>query len=521
MYSGLSMVLVKVSINYYKCVQQVIFIIIIGRPVCDDDTCVHGKCIEVSQSEFHCDCTGTLYSGKTCNRGLILVPDVGELRSGKSFDLQITTAVPNETLKLALRKPCTFGGGGLFLRPCEVEFGPSSTTATSTITGGIPGIYYLNFNVEGPSATDFEEPPPVVVIVKSGRNPYYFTKLTSPYVYNSCCELEESQIPFLKCGLNPRNSIQFTSSCSWESFGFNRWKTGGITFSSYNDLSLPVSVAGIEMSKTDSSVSLSIPATKFFRKCGDCNKVLKKLSNINKDERCYEYMPITEDLSEFASKQSLTKTFLAEAQLKLLPNWLKLIVPDDSNALKKLVEADYRVSIGSETEVLQLVGCESLLLDKTGQFSVLLHNGPLDIDLKISTQNTEQQSLSAPNKGSFYCIAVDLCSGDTSPLYLAVPHSIQGDIVRISFLNKFIGKGWSFTMNSFIFWENPVKIDDAPTFHYWNGLTHNYLLPMQESDVKIKMASTGLFSYGETNVSISFDGNVSYKYTLKRSDVSF
>uniref|UniRef100_A0A1X7UBP4 Uncharacterized protein n=1 Tax=Amphimedon queenslandica TaxID=400682 RepID=A0A1X7UBP4_AMPQE len=486
------------------------------RPVCDDNTCVHGKCIEISQSEFRCDCTGTLYTGERCHRGLILVPEIGELQPFRSFNLQITTAVPNETLRLALRESCKFGGGGLFLRPCEVEFGPSSTTATSTIIGGFPGIYYLNFNVKGPSANDFEVPPPVAVIVRSGRTPYYFTKLDSPYVYNSCCELEESQMPLLKCGSNPRASVQFTSSCSWESFGSNGWKTSGIIFSNYNNLSLPVSVAGIEMSKTDSLLSLNVPATKQFQKCeGDCNGVLKELSG---DEKCYEYMPTTEDLSEFASKQSLTETFLAEAQLKLLPKWLKLIVPDDSNALKKLVEADYRVSIVSETEVLQLVGCESLLLDTTGQFSVLLHNGPLGINLNTSTLNIEQQSLSAPIKGSFYCIAVDLCSGDVSPLYLAVPQSIQEDIVRISFLNKFIRKGWSFKMRSFIFWENPVKMNDIPTFHYWNGLTHNYQLPMQESDIKIKMASTGLFSYGETDVSFSFDGNVSYEYTLKRSE---
>lgn len=446
------------------------------------------------------------------------------MRSGKSFDLQLTAAIPNETLTLALRNPCTFGGGGLFLRPCQVKFEPSSTTATSTIFGGFPGIYYLNFNVKGPSATDYEVPPPVAVIVRSGQDPYYFTKLDSPYVYNSCCGLEEfegeSQMPLLKCG---RSSVQFTSSCSWESLGSNSngWKTSGIIFSNYNKLSLPVSVAGIEMSKTDSSVSLSVPATQVIRRCGNCRKVLTQLSNMINNEKCYEYMPTTEDLSDFASKQSLTKTFLAEAQLKLLPKWLKLIVPDDSNALKKLVEADYRVSIASETEVLELVGCESLLLDKTGQFSVLLHNGPLGIDISTSTLNTEQQSLSAPNKGLFYCIAVDLCSGGASPLYLAVPQSIQQDIVRISFLNKFIRKGWSFKMQSFIFWENPVKINGAPTFHYWNGLTHNYQLPMQESDIKIKMASTGLFSYGETNVSFSFDGNISYKYTLQRSDVSF
>ena len=488
----------------------------IGKPVCDDSTCDHGKCIEVSQSEFRCDCTGTLYTGKRCHRGLILVPDIGEVKSGVGFPLQITAAEPNEAMKIALRDSCSPGGSYFFPVPCEIEFKPSKTTATSIIRVYAPGIYYLKFNIKGPNAADYDAPQPLPIIVSSGLDPYYFKKLKSPYVYNSCCQPDRS-MPLLRCGANPNNRVQFTSSCSWNSFGSSGSKTNGIVFSKYKNLSLPVSVAGLEITKTDLSVSLSVPSTAIVLACDNCKKLLQDLKVIHSDEQCYNYRPLVEDLREFTSKQSLTRTFIRETQAKLMPNWLKFIVPDERNTHRSLVESDYRVSITSETEVLDLVGCESLILDKTGQFSVLLHNGPLDIDLNVSALNTERYPLSTPIKGQFYCIAVELCSGDSSPLYVGIPRSSQAEIVKIGFLDEFVRKGWKFTMHSFILRSTPVRTNDV--FRYWNGLTQDYMLPMLESDIKINMESTGSFSYGMTNISFSFSGNVSYKYTLRRNEV--
>ena len=489
----------------------------IGKPVCDDSTCVHGKCIEVSQSEFRCDCTGTLYTGKKCHRGLILVPDIGEVKFGARFPLQITAAEPNETMKIALQDSCRPGGSYFFLAPCEIEFKPSKTTATSIISVYAPGIYYLKFNIKGPNAADYDAPQSIPIIVSSGKDSNYFKKFKSPYVYNSCCQPDRSML-LLRCGLIPKDHVQFTSSCSWESFRSSGGKTSGIVFSKYKDLLLPVSVAGLEISKTDLSVSLSVPSTGLSSSCGgNCGKLLQDLKVIRSNEQCYNYGPAVEDLSEFTSKQSLTRTFIKETQSKLTPKWLKFIVPDERNTHKSLVESDYRVSITSETEVLDLSGCESLILDKTGQFSVLLHNGPLDIDLNVSALNTERYPLSTPIKGQFYCIAVELCSGDSSPLYVGIPQSSQAEIVKIGFLDEFVRKGWKFTMHSFILRSTPIRTNDM--FRYWNGLTQDYMLPMLESDMKINMESTGSFSYGVTNISFSFSGNVSYKYTLRRNEV--
>ena len=419
-------------------------------------------------------------------------------------------------MKIALLDSCSSGGGLLFLIPCEIEFGPSKTTATSIISVFIPGIYYLKFNIKGPNAADYDAPQPLPIIVSSGEDSYYFKKFKSPYVYNSCCQPDRS-MPILRCGTNPKDHVQFTSSCSWKNFGSSGSKTNGIVFSQYKDLLLPVSVAGLEITKTDSSVSLSVPSTGLSSTCGNCDKHLQDLKVIHSDEQCYNYRPEIEDLSEFMSKQSLTRTFIKETQSKLTPKWLKFIVPDERNTRSSLVESDYRVSITSETEVLDLVGCESLILDRTGQFSVLLHNGPLDIDLNVSSLNTERYPLSTPSKGQFYCIAVELCSGDSSPLYVGIPRSSQAEIVKIGFLNEFVRKGWKFTMHSFIFRNTPVRINDM--FIYWNGFTQDYMLPMLESDVKINMKSTGSFSFGLTNISFSFSGNVSYKYTLRRNEV--
>ena len=510
---------VKVS-NQIHTLYNMFFL---GKPVCNDDTCTNGKCVEISDTQFYCNCTGTLYTGNKCDRGLILVPDIGELQYSSSVQLQITVAAPNDTLTLILRNPCTLGGGGLFIRPCKMVFSPSETTGQSRIIGGHPGIHYMTFKLEGADAISYKVPQPVPIIVGSGRSSDYFTKLNrfSPFVYSSCCELS-LLLSHFRCGTNPRDSIQFTSSCSWKRTGSYSVKTNGIVFSRYKNLSLPVSVAGIAMSKTDlSTVSLSIPSTESFQTCDDCKDLQNDVSAINSDDTCYKYLPQSEDFRQFTARQSLIRKFLVEVQANLMPDWLNLTVPDDPDALRKIVEADYRVSIGSESEVRKLQDCEFLILDKKGYFSVLLHNGPLNFSLSTSTLSIEQHSISVPKKGSFYCFAVQLCSGDASPVYLSIPQSLQAEILNVGFLKKYLRKGWTFKMQSFIFWRNIVKISNISVSRYWNGLVHDYTPPMQESDVSIKMASTGSFTYKDTNASFYFDGSVSYKYTLKRNEVSF
>ena len=59
----------------------------LGSNPCPDGRCLHGgTCSPADNSDgFVCDCTGTLYKGKTCDEGLVVVDPIGfvKLRVGK------------------------------------------------------------------------------------------------------------------------------------------------------------------------------------------------------------------------------------------------------------------------------------------------------------------------------------------------------------------------------------------------------------------------------------------------------
>lgn len=453
-----------------------------------------------------------MYTGKRCHRGLILVPEVGELKFGAIFDLKITTALPDNALTVKLS--CG-GGGGIFPQPCDLTFSNQTpTTASTKLLAAISGIQYLTFKLEGPNAMNYDVPPPLAVFVYNEGSSFYFSKFSRPFVHSSCCQ-PSLPMPLLRCSMNPRFGVQFTSSCHWDKDG-STLKTKGIVFSSYNNMLLPVSVAGLKVTvRSGSSVDVEVPATASVNTCGNCNNQLINLKSST--DRCYQYRPKPEDLREFVSEQSLTKTFINEVTSKLLPNWINLTVSVDGHAIRRLVEADYRVSIATESKVIQLPGCESVILDRRGQFSVLLHNGALDVDLQTSSSDYEQIMLSFPNRGSFYCLVVDLCSGDRSPVYIGIPSTSQRDLQTINFLNEYIKRGWSFSLLSLIIHYYPYAVNTE--YQFWNGLTHDYIAPVLMANIKANVKSNGFFVYQTTNVSFSFSGNLSYNYMIGSNEV--
>lgn len=428
-------------------------------------------------------------------------------------------AVPNDSLTINF--PCQQGGGAIFplSSSCGITFKNNPHTdivsASTPFIAALAGVHYLPLSLGGPSADDYDAPRQLTIFVNSGLGSYYYTKFTSPLVYSSCCGLP----PVLKCGKNPKYGVQFISSCEWKMVeGSSTWQTHGIVFSNYNNLQLPVSVDGLRLTYGPSSVELGVPSSSRISACGDCKRKLTDLRSTDTSEgMCYSYKPDSGDLREFVSQQSLSHTFLTGiTRSNLLPTWISLTVTDDPEAVRRQVEADYRVSIASETQLLQLSGCEAVILDTKGHFSVLLHNGPLDIGLQ--TPSLENISLPIPIQGSFYCIAVEMCSGSRSPVYMGVPFNAQNSLTRLSFLSEFTSKGWQFTFLSFIFWSGSNI--ESTGYQYWNGLTHDYTPSALAANMKTNMEASGELLYLTTTVRFIFKGNVSYKYSTKSSEVS-
>ena len=482
----------------------------VGADPCVPTPCLHGgMCLKANYDNgFLCDCTGTLYKGPVCEKGLVVIDPIGSLKSRERKMITIRAKPDNITTYYfegcrSLGFPIQLG---YFLSTCSLEFSKTITSRTVTLSTFSPGSYYLKF--------DNVDAPPVPFVVVSGSSPYFNNPVLEG-VQPSCCGntlpiCGQSVVPVLK------------SSCSWDTMNEPQ-VTRGIVFIEYDTLKVPLSLAGLEIATntltttlppSDSSVSCSSSSS-------SCNLTpLDQLDTSTEDsEICYEHMPTPEDLSEFVSNQSLTVTFLSSVRSSLFPSWFSLDKAEDMNALNRLSNTDYLAKLLPSDSLLNERGCESLVIENTqGQFILLQHNGPLNYS--IINESTSPITLQPPSSFNYYCIAVHVCSGQRSPVHIGLPPSAQDGIKRIGFILNYVNKGWTFNFKSATLTKMPQM--KQLTTKLWNGIIYNSTSSRVniQYDTLINMEAAGKYSYKMTNVNLNFTGFVRYNYVTEVSKVN-
>uniref|UniRef100_A0A1X7V3D2 Uncharacterized protein n=1 Tax=Amphimedon queenslandica TaxID=400682 RepID=A0A1X7V3D2_AMPQE len=451
--------------------------------------CLHdGICLRVDSEEgFECNCTGTLYEGRTCERALVLIDPIGPVISFKFKNITIRAKPDNDTTYNV--KDCSSSGGTLtyFASPCRFNLSKSKTSQNVTLRGVFPGSYVFELN---------GVPPVPILVVSESQSSPYFDKFGNRSIQPSCC----SNI-FTSICHDKTLAVQLNSSCSWDK---SLRTTRGIVFIIYDNLIVPVSLAGVNI--TSENAALPSPARAV---CTDnCDNKLKPLSSTDK---CYRHIPTPDDLSEFVRRQSLTDSFLSSIRTSLFPNWFNISITDDLDAINKLSSTDYLAKLVSPAKLIDEKGCESLVIEDNneGRFLVLQHNGPLNLTL----ENEQSFVLNSPSSSDFYCIAVHVCSGQRSPVYIGLPPSAQDGIDSISFISNYIKKGWTFNFNSVSLSQTLQKT--VLEAKLWNGYSYmqRYSQDYFQYDTLVNMKSAqGRFSHGNTNVNLSFSGFIRYKY---------
>ena len=489
--------------------------LISGKLVCTNTTCKHGgKCIPISDDDFICNCTGTFYEGKTCDKGLIETTDVNklEITLGGTFDFQVF-AKPDKTLTVSPyisgKLACDVGSGiAVYFYPCNVPLTRDANSMKFSMTVFLPGLHFLKLSLSGEDAKTFTEPAPMPIIVHSTLESNYFKMFS--HLQPSCCALNDDQHQYLQCGGLPELNPQLVSSCGWHKDNDISY-TLGIVYSKLNNVTFPVSVAGLSISDTD----IKIPQGKHI--CGNCKGLLMDIDKYP-ENKCYMYKPTGEDSSEFVIRQSLSTAFVNEARNKLLPSWIDLEVTPDSETLTKVSETDYKITLATTTDVTTTPGCESIIIDSVGQFGVLQHDGPLNLTLQTSRINYEDIYIPSPTRGSSVCIAVNLCLGENSPVYIGIPSSAQQSIQKISFIHDYVLRGWNIIFHSATVRKIPTTFNFFVNF--WNGLLPNYIPSSFQTNLIHKMEASGSFKYRHTEVSFSFFGNLSHDYVVDKNKVS-
>ena len=389
---------------------------------------------------------------------------------------------------------------GYFLSTCSLEFSKSVTSRTVSLTAFNPGSFYLKL--------DYNDAPPVPFIVSASDSSPYFDNPVLEGVQPSCCG-NNLQI----CEVQP---TVLKSSCSWNTRN-ELLVTTGIVFIEYDSLKVPLSLAGLEI--TTDALATTLPPSDSSVTCSSSSSScsltpLNQLSTFT--GTCYQHMPTPEDLSQFVSNQSLTITFLSSIKSSLFPSWFSLDKAEDMNALNKLSSTDYLAKLVSSDSLLTERGCESLVIENIqGQFILLQHNGPLNLNVVNELPST----LPSPSLSNYYCIAVHVCSGQSSPIHIGLPPSAQDGIKRIGFIFNYVNKGWTFNFKSATLTKIPQV--EQLTAKLWNGITYERSSSRAniQYDTLVNMETGGQYSYEMTNVNFNFSGFVRYNYVTDDTKV--
>ena len=435
-----------------------------------------------------------------------------EITLGGTFEFQVY-AKPDKMLTVSPyisgKLACDVGSGiAVYFYPCNVPLTRDTNSMKFSMTIFLPGLHFLKLSLSGEDAKNFTDPAPMPIVVRTTQESDYFK--TFSHLEPSCCSLNDDQYQYLQCGVLPELNPQLVSSCGWHKDNDITKYTLGIVYSKLNNVTFPVSVAGLSISDKD----IKLPQGKHI--CGNCKGLLMDIDKYP-ENKCYMYQPTGEDSSEFVTRQSLSTAFVNEVQNKLLPSWIDLAVTPDSETLTKVSETDYKISLATTTDVTKTPGCESIIIDTIGQFGVLQHDGPLNLTLQTSRIIYEDIYIPSPTRGSSFCIAVNLCLGENSPVYIGIPSSAQLSIQKISFIHNFVLRGWNTIFHSATVHKIPTSVHLLMNF--WNGLLPNYRPLSFDTNLLLNMETSGSFKYQHTEVSLSFFGNLSHDYVVDKNTV--
>ena len=460
----------------------------------------------MDSEDFVCNCEGTDYRGPTCNIGIIDTPEIATLMENKSEKFEIH-ASPDHNLTI------TMDGGDLQVLPATVTITSNTTTANFQLMGKKPGQFTLKYRLGGPSADSFEIPENNAILVRergsgSSSTNQYFTAIRTRagFLNESCCSLESS-LPIIKCPMTT-DSIEFKSTCEWSEQG-RSYSTAGIVFSSYKDLSLPLSISGVTVNVSHQSLTTDLSNIPISN-CSTCSENREREIDISITSsgvpreyvNCYYYNFEFTDLNEILGSYGLVITYFSRIQ-PLLPNWLR-IQPRVGRRSGVYGINSYIAKVMQLEGVKETEGCKDVDVTAPGLYSVLRYEAPI-LTATIN-RNRLRPYIPMPSDPPI-CIAINLCEGIQSPVFIGLPPTskVQSLVKSPRFVRQYLNGENDFTIYSATVYHSPKMyvVSDM----YWNGINHYQPNP-QQFDLTLKSDVSLGFSSGSLQVKLQLSGKL-------------
>ena len=282
---------------------------------------------------------------------------------------------------------------------------------TITLTPKEEGTFSFSLRLGGSDKIAFLNPEERLIVVSDPRVALisYFEEfnLLPGLLQPGCCQADT------KITCSSGKDVTFTSTCSWERDG-DTHHTSGIVFSRDKDFSIPLSVSSASIADGDSS---SFDVSKRDGSCGTCSS-------------CTAYRPSVSNVIEFYKTEALATTFLNKTAI-LFPEWLT-ISPQPTT--RSHSSSAHVMKVSNEIEIKECHPFPSVKIQDSEPpaLSVLTYHGA-----SLLTLNNDAIMLNG--RLAPLCVAVDLCSGSLSPIFISFSEPLDENLPLIK---EFANRGW-------------------------------------------------------------------------------
>ena len=305
------------------------------------------------------------------------------------------------------------------ITPSTLYFYSSYPNKLFSLEANKEGIYTVSYSLRGVNYDVFEVPQLARVIVVDTLPDLQSVDTDSIIdILTPGCHNAGGLI--YQCPYSP-NTVSFTSSCTWQSEVNGNQITDGVVFASSGGLTLPVSIAGAELTGLlTGNIGNNLPFTEYScYNCSNntyCSPSYNFTDSFYVNQSCSAYNFSASDMVYILSQRLLQSSFLNYTDA-LLPSWLSLFVsPLNLEAMSSLSFDDYSTILTTDQSVNS---CENLELDPDGLYSVIRYT---DI---IRMQIFDPQHKYEPAVNETLCVAVNLCDGNESSVHFSLPPSSE------------------------------------------------------------------------------------------------
>ena len=143
---------------------------VIESTFCAPNPCQHNGSCKIIKNGFECDCTGTFYKGKICERGILIVPEISLLSINQTKSNLELYGYPDDHIVVTLTS-----SSNVILKPAKIILTKNKTSATFEITMREYEFIRIKYNITGENAAEFDNPNSTIVFFDKANKTVFDT----------------------------------------------------------------------------------------------------------------------------------------------------------------------------------------------------------------------------------------------------------------------------------------------------------------------------------------------------------